>query len=174
MSRNTLDHSKTGASGLAGPQRSEGECSEPERSGGPAKPAAISAGGPPPNPEVTEAHRRRRFSAAYKASIVQQAMACHENGEIGALLRREGLYSSHLSKWRMQYERGALRGLADDTRGRKSKHNPLEEEVQRLRKQNARLESRLKQAEAIIEIQKKVSEILGIPLAQIDEGEGER
>jgi transposase len=168
----SMQQVKAVGNGLAGPQRSEGERSEPERSGGPAKPSAGSPGGPP-DPEVKELCSRRRFSAAYKADVVQQAMACREHGEIGALLRREGLYSSQLSAWRAQYERGALRGLADDMRGRKSKRNPLDGEVQRLRKQNARLEGRLRQAEAIIEIQKKVSEILGIPLAKIDEDEGD-
>jgi transposase-like protein len=139
-----------------------------------AKSAADLPGYPPPDPEVTEKGRRRRFTAAYKSDIVRQALACRESGEIGALLRREGLYSSQLSKWRAQYERGASQALADDTRGRRSTRNPLDEEVQRLRRQNMRLEHRLKQAEAIIEIQKKVSEILGIPLASPDEAEGER
>ncbi|NJL72749.1 MAG: IS3 family transposase [Candidatus Competibacteraceae bacterium] len=120
-------------------------------------------GTPRPNPEVTQKGARRRFTAAYKSDIVRQALACRESGEIGALLRREGLYSSHLSKWRAQYERGASQALADDTRGRKSTRNPLDEEVQRLRKQNLRLEHRLKQAEAIIEIQKKGLGNLGHP-----------
>lgn len=163
-----------GSSDLSGMQRSEGERSEPERSGAPDKSAPDRRGYVPPNPEVTEKGTRRRFTAAYKADIVRQAMACREFGEIGALLRREGLYSSQLSKWRVQYERGASKALADDTRGRKSTRNPLDDEMQRLRKQNMRLEHRLKQAEAIIEIQKKVSEILGIPLASIDEDEGVR
>lgn len=174
MSKGIMDTNHTEGSDLAGMQRSEGERSEPERSGVPAKSAAGPRTGLPPNPEVTEKGTRRRFTAAYKADIVQQAMACREFGEIGALLRREGLYSSHLSKWRVQYERGASQALADTTRGRRSTRNPLDDEVQRLRKQNTRLEHRLKQAEAIIEIQKKVSEILGTPLASIDEDEGER
>lgn len=163
-----------GSSDLSGMERSEGERSEPERSGVPDKSAADRRGDVPPNPEVTEKSTRRRFTAAYKSDIVRQALACREFGEIGALLRREGLYSSQLSKWRVQYERGAKSALADDTRGRKSTRNPLEDEMLRLRKQNMRLEHRLKQAEAIIEIQKKVSEILGIPLASIDEDEGGR
>ena len=174
MSKASMNDLNTTGSVLGGPQRSEGERSEPERSGGPAKTAAHPPGGFPPNPEVAERRGRRRFTSAYKASIVQQAMGCREHGEIGALLRREGLYSSQLATWRTQYEKGALRALADDTRGRKPKSNPLDAEVHRLRKENTRLECRLKQAEAIIEIQKKVSEILGIPLAQIDEDEGGR
>ncbi len=173
MIRHSVDKAGFEGTDLSGTQRSEGERSEPERSGVPDK-----SGGAPrghlPNPEVTEKGTRRRFTAAYKSDIVRQALACREPGEIGALLRREGLYSSHLSKWRMQYERGASQALADDSRGRKSTRNPLDEEVRRLRKQNTRLERRLKQAEAIIEIQKKVSEILGIPLASIDEDEGGR
>jgi len=159
---------------LPGMQRSAGERSEPERSGMPGKLAPAPQGYAAPSPEVTQKSTRRRFTAAYKSDIVRQAMACREPGEIGALLRREGLYSSHLSKWRVQYERGATQALTDDGRGRKSTRNPLNDEVQLLRKQNTRLELRLKQAEAIIEIQKKVSEILGIPLASVDEDEGGR
>lgn len=173
MSKANMDYLKAQGAVLAGTERSEGERSEPERSGGPAKTAAPPPGGVSPDPEVREHRGRRRFSAAYKAGVVRQALACREHGEIGALLRREGLYSSQLSTWRVQYEQGALRSLADDTRGRKSTRHPLDEEVQRLRKQNTRLECRLRQAEAIIEIQKKVSEMLGIPLAPIDESEGE-
>ena len=127
-----------------------------------------------PDPEVSAKVQRRRFSVEYRLRIVKQADACKKPGELGALLRREGLYSSQLSKWRMQYERGASQALADDTRGRKSTRNPLDEEVQRLRRQNIRLEHRLKQAETIIEIQKKVSELLGIPLASTGEAEGGR
>jgi transposase-like protein len=173
MSKVNMDNLKTEGAVLAGTERSEGERSEPERSGVPGKTAALPSGGVPPDPEVLERRGRRRFTAAYKADVVRQALACREQGEIGALLRREGLYSSQLCTWRAQYERGALRSLADDTRGRKSTKHPLDEEVQHLRKQNARLECRLRQAEAIIEIQKKVSEMLGMPLAQIGEDEGE-
>ena len=173
MNKVTMNQSAAEAPSFAGPQRSAGERSEPERSGGPAKLAEISPRVIPPNPEVPESRPRRRFSASYKLGIVQQAAACREHGEIGAPLRREGLYASQLAIWRAQYNRAALRGLADDTRGRKSTRNPLDAEVHQLRKQNARLERRLKQAEIIIEIQKKVSEILGIPLATIDDLEGE-
>lgn len=169
MSKGSMNQVNSAVSSFAGPQRSAGEQSEPERSEGPAKLAAGSPRVIAPDPEVREIRSRRRFSASYKAGIVEQAMACREHGAIAALLRREGLYSSQLATWRAQYERGALRGLADDTRGRKSKRNPLDAEVQALRKQNTHLERRLKQAEAIIAIQKKVSEILEIPLPTIDE-----
>jgi len=117
---------------------------------------------------VSEKTARRRFSAAYKARIVQAVDACTEPGQIGALLRREGLYSSQLSKWRRQYHAGALSGLWDDKRGLKPTRHPREEELERLRKQLARTEKRLQQAETIIDIQKKVAQMLGIPLKNVE------
>jgi transposase len=126
-----------------------------------------------PDPEVDLRPKRRCFTAAYKARIVEEAERCTESGDIGALLRREGLYSSHLSKWREQYRAGALDALRDDKRGRKRTRNPLEDEVVRLRKENARLSGRLEQAEAIIEIQKKVAAMLGNPLPGVEPGAGD-
>lgn len=123
-------------------------------------------------PEVLEKPTRRRFTAEYKERIVQEADACHAPGEIGALLRREGLYSSHLNKWRNKLEHGGRDALAVK-RGRKPTHTAAELELEKLRKRNARLEQRLKQAETIIEIQKKVAEMLGVPLARIDDNEGD-
>ena len=119
----------------------------------------------PPDPEVSEKGRRRRFTAEYKVRIVREADGCREPGQIGALLRREGLYSSQLVHWRRQSREGAYRALRDDHRGRKRKRSPLEEENERLRNQVARLERRLNQAETIIEFQKTISEVLGIPLS---------
>ena len=116
----------------------------------------------PPNPEVREKPERRRFSASYKARIVREADACMEKGQIGALLRREGLYSSHLTEWRKQYSQGALAALKDDKRGR-PKANPLQEENKKLQRRVAQLEHRLQQAETIIEVQKKIAAILGSP-----------
>ena len=119
----------------------------------------------PPDPEVLEQARRRRFSAAYKLRILRQADACTEPGEVGALLRREGLYSSLLSTWRRQREQGALEGLRPKKRGRKAAAQDANTlEVERLRKENERLQRRLDQAELIIDVQKKVSALLGIPL----------
>jgi transposase len=126
-----------------------------------------------PDPEVPARAQRRRFSAAYKAGVVEEAENCTAPGSIGALLRREGLYSSQLSTWRDQYRAGALRALRDDKRGRKATKHPLEDENERLRKQNARLAGRLEQAEAIIEIQKKVAAMLGIPLNSVEREEGD-
>ena len=111
-----------------------------------------------PNPEVSEKPTRRKFSAEYKQRILQEAAKC-KPGELGALLRREGLYSSHLAKWREQ-ERIAL---TPQKRGRKAQEpNPLSGRLADLEKQNAELQKRLAQAEAIIEVQKKISEILGV------------
>ena len=119
-----------------------------------------------PDPEVPERPVRRRFSAQYKLDILAEIDAA-EPGGIGAILRREGLYSSHLVDWRRARERGALEALARPS-GR-PRPNPLAKEVDRLTRQNTRLEQRLATAERIIEIQGKVSELLGIPLAQPSE-----
>jgi len=124
------------------------------------------------NPEVLEKPIRRRFTAEYKLRILREADACSQPGDIGKLLRREGLYSSHLTTWRCQRDRGSLNGLKAKKRGRKaSKRNPLLPEVKQLRKQNQQLTKQLKQAELIIEVQKKVSQLLGIPLQPQDKSE---
>jgi transposase len=115
-----------------------------------------------PDPEVEPRAARRRFTAEYKKRILRQLDACG-HGEVGALLRREGLYSSHIETWRTQRERGEDEGLSPKKRGRKPvARNPLQAEVEKLRRDNARLASRLKQAELIIDVQKKVSLMLGI------------
>lgn len=113
---------------------------------------------------------RRTFSATYKRSILRQAdeaAASGEEGAIGALLRREGLYSSHLASWRRQRERGELAGLSPKKRGRKpAPKNPLADENEKLRCENARLESELEKAKVVIDVQKKLSTLLGIPLPE--------
>jgi transposase-like protein len=116
----------------------------------------------PPDPEVPAKAKRRRFSAQYKLEILREADTCTQPGEIGALLRREGLYSSHLVDWRRQRDAGALQALAR-RRGR-ARVDPATGELARLRRDNQRLQTRLDQAQRIIEIQGKVSELLGIPL----------
>jgi hypothetical protein len=101
----------------------------------------------------------------YKARILAEADACTGPGALGELLRREGLYSSHLATWRKQRDEGALAGLTPKRRGRRAKpKNPLSEEVARLQRENGRLKEQLRQAELIIDVQKKVSEMLNIPL----------
>ena len=123
-----------------------------------------------PDPEVVAKPKRRRFTAEYRLKILRQADACKAPGELGALLRREGLYSSLLSTWRRQREQGALAVLQARKRGPKPK--AVDPRVKELEKQNARLQRKLKQAEMIIEVQKKVHEILGIPLRTLaDEGD---
>jgi len=118
-----------------------------------------------PDPEVAEKPSRRRFRAEYKLSILRQADSCAESGDMGALLRREGLYSSNITTWRRQREEGSLSALAPKQRGRKAlKSDPMVLENERLIKENTRLVKRLKQAELIIDVQKKVSQILGITL----------
>lgn len=128
----------------------------------------------PPNPEVPEKAVRRRFTAEYKLDILRQADLCTEPGSLGALLRREGLYSSNLTTWRRQRDEGTLAALKPKQRGRKSTApDPVALENERLRKENARLAKRLKQAELIIDVQKKVSQILGITLETPPESEAD-
>ena len=122
---------------------------------------------PVPDPEVRDRPRRRTFTAAYKLDILREADACNEPGEIGTLLRREGLYSSHLSEWRRKREVGELQALESKKRGRKPKRRePLAAEVARLERDKARLEEELRKARIIIDVQKKLSEMLGLPAAE--------
>ncbi len=124
-----------------------------------------------PNSEVQDKPTRRRFTAEYKLRILTLADACTEPGSLGALLRREGLYASNLNTWRHQRERGVLSALTPKKRGRKeSVRDPLVAENEKLRRENERITKRLRQAEIIIDVQKKVSQILGIPLATPEEG----
>jgi transposase len=128
----------------------------------------------PPNPEVPEKATRRRFTAEYKMRILRQAEAAQEAGDMGVFLRREGLYSSHLTTWRRQRDAGMLSGLNPKRRGPKpTAPNPLQAEVDRLSKETEGLQKRLKQAELIIEVQKKISQILGISLQKSSEKGGD-
>jgi transposase-like protein len=116
-----------------------------------------------PDPEVPEKAMRRKFSAEYKLRILRLADSCTTPGSLGRLLRKEGLYSSNLTTWRRQRDQGILQGLKPAKRGRKpSEPNPLLPELEQLRKENERLVKRLKQAELIIDVQKKVSQMLGL------------
>jgi len=138
-----------------GAEQSETERSEVERRVAPGE--ATTA----PDPEVAASAKRRQFTAEYKKRILAEAEAAGEPGTIGAMLRREGLYSSHLTIWRQQRDRG----LIPHRRGPKPKHDPLVEEVRRLKQEVGRLTQLLARAELIIDVQKKVSLLLGIPLA---------
>lgn len=116
-----------------------------------------------PDPEVSEVKPRRKFTAAYKLRILQEADRCIQPGQLGALLRREGLYSSNLATWRDQREKGILKSLNPQKRGRKGKPiNPSAGRIAQLEKENVRLKKQLRKAEIIIDTQKKISEILGI------------
>lgn len=124
-----------------------------------------------PEPEVRERAVRRRFTAEYKLRILKKAESCTERGQLGALLRREGLYSTNLIAWKRQLEKGTLEALSPRKRGPKGKRpDPSARRIAELERENQRLEKKLRQAETIIEVQKKVSEILQIPL----NGNGEK
>ena len=123
----------------------------------------------PPNPEVRPKTKKRRFTAAYKAKIVEEAMACTEKGQIGSLLRREGLYASYLTQWKNEYKSGALKGLKGIKRGRKQTKDPREKEVQKLQNEVTRLNKQLEKANLIIDIQKKVAALLGNPIETPEE-----
>ena len=144
-----------------GAERSAAERSEATRSAVPGGTKTL------PDPEVPDKARRRQFTADYKRRILAEAASTRESGAIGALLRREGLYSSHLTQWRRQRDRG----LAPCRRGPQPKRDPLFDEVRKLKLENGHLTQRLARAELIIDVQKKVSSLLGIPLATIDSDE---
>jgi transposase len=121
---------------------------------------------PQPNPQVVESPVRRRFTKAYKRDILQQIAACTKDGQVGQILRREGLYSSIVSTWRQKDKQGRLDGKA----AIKHVAKPAVQDagMPQLQRENARLKARLQQAELILEIQKKASEILGISLKTLD------
>ena len=114
-----------------------------------------------PDPEVRPKAKHRQFTAEYKKRILDEADACTTPTQRGALVRREGLYSSHLTAWRRQRAHGILDGLAPKKRG--AKPDPLALENAQLRHENQRLEQQLQRAEMIIEVQKKLSQLLGLP-----------
>jgi transposase-like protein len=150
---------------LPGAERREAERSEADQSGAAGKNTPT----PPPNPEVVADAKRRRFTMEYKLRILKEADAAKETpGGVGALLRREGLYSSHLTTWRQERDAAVRQALAPKTRGPKPKLDPQQEELQRLRRDNARLADALSKAELIIEVQKKVGSLLGWNLPKTD------
>ena len=125
-----------------------------------------------PDPEVNDRPRRRRFSAKYKLGILRELDSSTAVGSTGALLRREGLYSSHISVWRRQRANGELQGLAPKKVGRpRKKRNPLESEVVRLKRKTARLREELRKAHLIIDVQKKLAAILGNPIPEMSESD---
>jgi transposase len=149
--------------------RREPERSESDRS------ATGSKAGPDPNihpdPEVAAQAKRRRFTAEYKHRIVSEAERAKGSGGIGVLLRREGLYSSTLTAWRRERDAVVRQALTPHKRGPKSKRDPVQEEVQKLQKENARLTEELRKAAIVIDVQKKVGALLGWPIATPDPDE---
>ena len=127
-----------------------------------------------PDTEVSERPTRRRFTAQYKQRIVRAADACTQPGEIGSLLRREGLYSSLLGTWRKQRDEREVSALAPQKRGRKSEPvNPLAKQLAQVEREKRELERQLKKAHLLLDLQKKVSEILGISLETKEKPETE-
>jgi len=155
---------------LPAAERREAERSEVSRSAAAGKTVAPEPPAPPrPDPEVVADAKRRTFTAEYKQRILAEAdAAAMQSGTIGALLRREGLYSSHLVTWRREREAGILKGLAPHKRGPKSKRSPQQDEIQKLRRENQRLTEELRKAEIVIDVQKKVGAMLGWPLPKAD------
>jgi transposase-like protein len=122
-----------------------------------------------PDPEVVAKAKRRTFTAEYKLGILREAeAAAGTRGGIGVLLRREGLYSSLLATWRRERANGILEALTPQKRGPKSRRNPLEEENLKLRRQMGQLTEKLRKAEIIIDVQKKVAALLGRPIPEAD------
>lgn len=132
-----------------------------------------SSGAPPPDPEVVAITRRRRFPGAEKRRILGEADRCTKPGQLGALLRREGIYSSMLANWRKQRDQSDQVALAPRKRGPKPAANG--EEVRRMKhltRENARLQRELERAHTIIDVQKKICTLLGVPTAE-ESGEDE-
>ncbi len=119
--------------------------------------------------EVVARAKRRQYAAEYKLRIMREIDECKGSGEVGALLRREGLYSSLVSKWREQSKRGSLTGLSGHRRG--PKVDPQAVEIARLQHENKRLQEKLERAELIIDVQKKVARLLGVPLEDNNQNE---
>ena len=155
---------------LPAAERREVERSEADRSSAAGKTVAPQPPATPrPDPEVVADARRRSFTGEYKQRILAEAdSATALPGGVGALLRREGLYSSHLTTWRRERQAGILKGLTPNKRGPKPKRNPQEEEMQKLRRENQRLTEELRKAAIVIDVQKKVGALLGWPLPKAD------
>ena len=127
--------------------------------------AGASHARPTPDPEVVAKPKRRKFTAQYRLRILEEAESCTQPGEVGRLLRREGLYSSHLTEWRRARREGSLQGLTPSKRGRKpAERNPLSAKVHELEAKVARLEKELHTAHTILDVQGKVAGLLGFSL----------
>lgn len=149
------------SSGAAPAERREAERSEADRSAAGAAPDAPAAAHPArPDPEVVVDAKRRTFTAEYKQRVLAAADGAPPHGGIGAVLRREGLYSSHLVTWRRERQAGVLKGLTPRPRGPKATRSPQDEEIRQLRETNQRLTEELRKAAIVIDVQKKVAALL--------------
>jgi len=145
--------------------RRESERSEGDRSATEGKTTPVEAH---PDPEVVAQAKRRRYTAEYKQRILAEADQARDSGGIGALLRREGLYSSALVTWRRERAAGILQSLSPQRRGPKVKRAAAAIEMQQLRSENIRLAEELRKADIVIDIQKKVAALLGRPFPAPD------
>jgi transposase len=153
---------------LPAAERRADERSETDRSAAAGNAGSPGPTVPHPNPEVVAKAKRRTFTAQYKERILTEADQVQESGGVGALLRREGLYSSHLVSWRRERKTGIVQALTPRKRGPQSKRNPLADENQKLQRENQRLAEQLRKAEIIIDVQKKVAALLGRPIQDPD------
>jgi len=156
--------SEEGQGHVGGPERSEGSRSEPERSGGTPTSRRESL-----DPEVPLKPQRRRFSPEFKMRILNEVAKCQNKGDVAALLRREGIYSSTLHGWRKEFATGGYEALKTKKSGPKTTRTPADRELEKLRRENARLQLRLGKAELIIEAQKKLARLLGEPIVNPDD-----
>ena len=151
-----------GAAGTEGARRATGVSADDAPSPG--------SSGTVPDPEASGKPKRRRFTAEYKRKILKQADVCTRPGELGALLRREGVYSSSLNTWRAARDRGELAGLAPRKRGPKSvPPDPRDRKIVELEREAQKFKARAERAEGLVAVQKKLSEILGIRLPESDD-----
>ena len=168
-SRIVSDSLIPGSPPSSGSVGSEGERSEPERATEPDDGGRATAA---PDPELVQRPVRRRFTADYKQRILAEVDAAADARTVGRILRREGLYSSHLTGWRKTRDQSQRAALEPKRRGPKpSPKNPLQAEVAKLTRENAKLNKKLRKAELIIDLQKKVSQILGITLPVLEEND---
>jgi transposase-like protein len=149
--------SEEGPGHVGGPERSSDSRSESGRSGGIPTSRRES-------PEVRITPVRRHFTSEFKKRVLDELAQCRNRGDVSALLRREGLYSSVVTAWRRDFEQGGIQALKPKSVGRKPTRNPLVDENEKLRRENAKLQERLAKAQLIIDVQKKVARILGDPL----------
>ena len=164
------DQARSGGPAWVGAETREGSRSEPERGAATTHAERLGERATAPDPAV-RTRGRRTFTAEYKARVLRELESCTAHGTIGALLRREGLYSSHVVQWKQQRAEAERHGLAPRKRGPKGKSDEIRR-LEQLERENARLQEDLRKATIIIEYQKKVHALLGIPLPVVPDAGG--